>query len=205
MSENQIMKLQYNGKSYRVTIPSDLIRKSGWIKGDCIQVKPDQGEITLSKIINDNEPVIYSIGYEGINQNEFMNILISNHIQQLIDVRQIPNSRKKGFAKNSLMEELKKYRIDYTHIPELGTDKTSRDNYRTNKNIKKLLKEYEQRFKANYSSFELLKALANYRTSAIMCFEKEHQLCHRQRITSELAEEGFKVIHLCNGKQKRFL
>lgn len=203
MTSKENVKLQYNGKSYRVTIPSKIIQKTRWGKGDPLQMVIDNESLVLKK--SSNGSMIFSTGYEGMAQREFIDRLVKNHIQQLIDVRQIPNSRKKGFAKSILAEELAKYGIMYIHIPELGTDKVSRDNYRVTNNVKKLLNEYEKRFQKHYSSYEVVRALAKYKTSAIMCFEDDHQFCHRQRIESELEKDGFSVVHLCNGKQRKFL
>ena len=51
---------------------------------------------------------IYTIGYEGLNQKEFLAWLQHYKINVIADVRQLPLSRKKGFSKNSLNESLAK-------------------------------------------------------------------------------------------------
>ena len=42
-------------------------------------------------------------------------------IEQLVDVREIPLSRKNGFAKNALKKALDNNGIIYKHLPELGS------------------------------------------------------------------------------------
>lgn len=43
--------------------------------------------------------VVYTIGYEGIDLEQFIDIIKKNHIDTIIDVRKNPVSRKKGFSK----------------------------------------------------------------------------------------------------------
>ena len=55
-----------------------------------------------------NEFILYTIGYEGRKIDEFVVNLKSSHVKMLIDVRELPLSRKKGFSKNKLKEKLEK-------------------------------------------------------------------------------------------------
>ena len=49
---------------------------------------------------------VLTIGYEGWDIEEFVDRLKQFHISRLIDVREIPLSRKPGFSKTSLRERL---------------------------------------------------------------------------------------------------
>jgi uncharacterized protein (DUF488 family) len=91
----------------------------------------------------------------------------------LIDVRQAPFSRKPGFSKKTLEEELHKKGIEYVGIPELGTDKESRDRHKADGNMAEILKEYRAKVERNIEKYELLKKLAVERTSCIMCYEED--------------------------------
>ncbi len=141
-------------------------------------------------------PRIFSIGYEGKSLDAFLAILRQNGVKRLIDVRDAPFSRKPGFSKKPLEQALKAASIEYVGIPELGTDKSSRDSHKTDKSIEPVLQEYRLKLEKNIAHYERLKRLARERPSAIMCFEADFRRCHRQVIEEKLAQDGFRVIHL---------
>ena len=64
---------------------------------------------------------LYTIGYEQRDITEFINTLNDLNIDTLIDVREIPASRKPGFSKNRLREHLEQANKKYIHIRELGS------------------------------------------------------------------------------------
>ena len=139
---------------------------------------------------------IFSIGYEGKPIGAFIDMLKQAGVVRLIDVRQAPYSRKPGFSKNALETNLFNGGIEYVGIPELGTDKASRDAHKTNDDIAPILNEYKIKFENNLLHYERLKTLAQEKPSAIMCFEQDHRQCHRQIIEEHLISDGFSVVHL---------
>ena len=141
-------------------------------------------------------PYIFSIGYEGKTMEEFIGILKKAGVQLLIDVRDAPFSRKPGFSKKPLEASLQDAGIEYVGIPELGTDKSSRDAHKTDDNIAPILKEYQLKFERNIAHYDHLKTLAQEKVSAIMCFEQDHRQCHRQVIEDRLMADGFNIIYL---------
>lgn len=66
------------------------------------------------------ESVIYTIGYEGTQIDQLTKELVSKKILALIDVRKNAISRKKGFSKTRLSDEMQAAGIEYIHMPELG-------------------------------------------------------------------------------------
>jgi uncharacterized protein (DUF488 family) len=48
-------------------------------------------------------PSLFTIGYEGRNIDEFVKILQHSHIRRVVDIREIPLSRKRGFSKTKLL------------------------------------------------------------------------------------------------------
>ena len=56
---------------------------------------------------------IFTVGYEGKSIDGFISELKLNKINVLVDVRLTPLSRKPGFAKRRLSEELLKNKIEY--------------------------------------------------------------------------------------------
>jgi len=65
---------------------------------------------------------LFTIGYEGISIDTYINKLIANHIQTLVDVRKNAYSNKFGFSKKEFVYCLEKSDIKYIHIPELGIE-----------------------------------------------------------------------------------
>lgn len=70
---------------------------------------------------------IRTIGYEGSTIEHFIAALRHAEIDVLIDVRELPLSRKKGFSKNQLAEILAKADIEYVHLRGLGDPKDGRN------------------------------------------------------------------------------
>ena len=56
-----------------------------------------------------------TIGYEGIDINGFMSLLHRHAVQTVVDVREVPLSRKPGFSKKTLSDTLKICGLQYVH------------------------------------------------------------------------------------------
>ena len=54
---------------------------------------------------------LFTIGYEGINQTQFISWLSNHKINVVADVRNLPLSRKKGFSKTALSALLEENNI----------------------------------------------------------------------------------------------
>jgi len=139
---------------------------------------------------------IFSIGYEGKPIGAFIALLRQHGVERIIDVRQAPYSRKPGFSKKPLEASLLNAGIEYVGIPELGTDKASRDAQKEDDDIAPILKEYKIKFQNNITHYNHLKTLAREKASAIMCYEEDYRQCHRQVIGERLEADGFKIVHL---------
>jgi len=68
-----------------------------------------------------------TIGYEGSVLPDFINTLISAGIKRLIDIREVPLSRKQGFSKRALSEALSGAGLHYAHLRALGDPKAGRE------------------------------------------------------------------------------
>ncbi len=63
---------------------------------------------------------LFTIGYEGRSLTEFVQLLVKNAITRVIDVRELPLSRRRGFSKTSLTEALAAHDIEYVHLRKAG-------------------------------------------------------------------------------------
>lgn len=130
----------------------------------------------------------FTIGYEGISLETYLNKLIINDVKLLCDVRKNSLSMKYGFSKSQLKNACESIGIKYLHIPDLGIESDKRQELNTMSDYNKLFAEYEKTtLKNNHSSIQYLFQLANdYKRVAITCFEKEVCMCHRGRVLKAL-------------------
>jgi len=151
-----------------------------------------------SKITKNNNTTIYTIGYEGISLESYINKLIKNNIKLLCDVRKNPFSRKFGFSYKTLNNLLPKVGIDYAHIPELGIESNKRQDLDDKEAYKKLFDEYETTLPDREEALDKVLNLQNtHQRIALTCFEKLHQECHRHCVSDYLAaHHKTKTIHL---------
>jgi len=142
--------------------------------------------------------MIFTIGYQGKDIDSFVNVLKLNNIQELLDVRDIPISRKKGFSKRWLSEILRNNGIEYIHVKELGDPKELRSKIQS-KEIsweefrQKFLRFLEQRI----GIIQNIVNMNHTKNICLMCFEANYKQCHRSLI-AEVIEERFseRVTHL---------
>jgi hypothetical protein len=64
--------------------------------------------------------LLFTIGYEGLTTDSFLNQLIMNNAVALVDVRNNPQSMKYGFSKRTLQGYIESAGMKYFHVPELG-------------------------------------------------------------------------------------
>jgi len=138
----------------------------------------------------------WTIGYEGRTVDEFMSILQRSGIKQVVDVRERPFSRKNGFSKGALSQELWNQTILYHHIPELGTPPTLRKKMKNGGSLERLLEGYTRHLGKNEPAYKLLSTLIESRASAILCFERDYTACHRQVLAKRLEKDGIHITHL---------
>lgn len=153
----------------------------------------DAGRVVLSE-----EMRLFTIGYEGISFEGYINRLIKNDIRLLCDVRKNPMSRKFGFSKSNLSTLLPKLGIEYLHVPDLGIESKKRTDLNTEADYIQLLEEYRETLPDKRESLHMLEdMLTNYKRIALTCFEKEHESCHRHCVSDYMRrEKGFGVYHL---------
>ncbi len=147
---------------------------------------------------NSENDTIYTIGYEGYTIEKFIKKLKDSNVQQLIDVRELPLSRKNGFSKTILSSKLKEVGITYKHMPQLGSPKEVRHQLYKDMDYERFFREYKKHIKdpdvlENISDIE---GRARRKKTVLLCFEKDFKTCHRSIIAERLAERGWKVNNL---------
>jgi len=144
------------------------------------------------------EPGLFTIGYEGRDIDFFMDVLIQNYIDVLVDVRKNPFSMKFSFTKNNLKGYLENSGIQYIHIPELGIEGEKRKDLLTLNDYEKLFEDYERTIIKENPEFldNIVKLSQNHRV-ALMCFEADIKMCHRGVIARNIAQkENMEVLNI---------
>ncbi|VVB91277.1 Uncharacterised protein [uncultured archaeon] len=145
-----------------------------------------------------NVPVgVFTVGYEGRDIDSFLNILIKNEIDLLIDVRKNPFSMNFSFTKEKLKNYLGKTGIEYLHIPELGIDGELRENLFTINDYQDLFKQYKATtlVQQHEQVLQIIK-LSEKRRVALMCFEANINMCHRGIIANYIEKQHGAVTHI---------
>ncbi|MCM4155715.1 DUF488 domain-containing protein [Gramella sp. AN32] len=142
---------------------------------------------------------VWTIGHSTRSFEEFIEILRSFQIEQVIDIRRYPGSRKfPQFNKEDLKKSLAIDMISYTHLEILGgrrkPDPKSKNSIWRHPSFRGYA-DYmgTENFKAG---FRELKELVQQKSSAIMCSEAVWWSCHRSMISDALKVEGWKVMHI---------
>jgi uncharacterized protein (DUF488 family) len=143
---------------------------------------------TRKKLENENQ-VLFTIGYEGCSVEKYINILIKNNVRLLCDVRNNPLSRKFGFSKSSLSHFLNNVGIEYVHIPELGIISDKRKSLETKEDYGTLFSAYEKTLPEKSDFLEMLYGLlGKNKRIALTCFEHDPEYCHRHVIRDYLVK-----------------
>jgi uncharacterized protein (DUF488 family) len=128
---------------------------------------------------------ILTIGYEGAQLSEFIRALSEAHVDTLLDVREIPISRRKGFSKTALANAIRDSGMSYVHERRLGSPKPVRNRLKDSKDFVMFFKEYDAYLETQQALLiEMAEDLGG--TVALMCYEKDHRQCHRSSVAREL-------------------
>ena len=141
---------------------------------------------------------LLTIGYEGASIDDFIATLKLADVEVLIDIRDVPVSRKRGFSKKHLAEILEHAGLDYIHLRDLGDPKPGREAARRGD-----IEGFERIFRAHLARDAAQEALATAvdiatrSRAALLCFERDHACCHRAIVAEAMTDrKPFKVRHL---------
>jgi len=191
MNANSLMKHTYINFPYWAT-------KSE--KAEVILTKTELQKVKTSIPVN-NKTVLFTIGYEGISLEEYLNRLLKNDVKILVDVRNNPLSMKYGFSKSLLKRYCESLGIQYLHFPEVGIKSEQRQELNTQSDYDKLFVIYQKNNlpKTVSSQTAILELLNQHKRIALTCFEANVCQCHRKYLAEAIESlPGFEyeVKHL---------
>ena len=143
-------------------------------------------------------PALFTIGYEGKTQGEFLDQLVAAGVELLIDVRAVAASRRPGFSKTALANGLRERGIDYLHLRALGTPAAGREAARKGRTAE-MRAIYAGQLETPEAelAFEKILSEAAERKAALLCYELDAVGCHRAMLAERMqARTRFSRIDL---------
>jgi uncharacterized protein (DUF488 family) len=178
MTANALMKHTYINFPYWAT-------KS--IKAESILTSDEFEKVNKSKP-KSNKTVLFTIGYEGISLEEYLNRLLKNDVKILVDVRNNPLSMKYGFSKSQLKRYCENLGIQYMHFPEVGIQAEQRQALNAQTDYDKLFAVYRKSnlTKTVPTQTVILNLLKQHKRIALTCFEANICQCHRKHLAEAI-------------------
>lgn len=139
-------------------------------------------------------PTIWTIGYEAATQASVIAALTNAGIELLADIRYLPLSRRPGFSKSSLRAAAEAAGIEYRHFKQLGTPPEGREAARRGDHAG-LERSYAGQLELPEAIAQMaeLAALASERRTALLCYERAPEECHRSLLHAALFPDFARV------------
>ncbi|MHC4461720.1 MAG: DUF488 domain-containing protein [Planctomycetota bacterium] len=142
---------------------------------------------------------LFTVGYEGTTIEGFIARLRSNNINCIVDVREVPLSRKPGFSKTELARRLNRACIHYVHLRELGSPKPLRENLKLTGGYSTFFKQMSRYLSGKKDVIETAYKYVINTTSCLMCFERLASECHRKIVAKKIRirdGNGLQIKHI---------
>jgi uncharacterized protein (DUF488 family) len=135
---------------------------------------------------------LFTIGYIGFSLEAFIETLVRHSIECLIDVREIPISRKKGFSKSKLEAALANDGIEYRHFRSLGSPKALRHEVRESRDYDRFFSGVAAHLRTDSAQRDVSEVVFTSRRyrACLMCCCADWQYCHRKCVSDAIAERS---------------
>lgn len=162
-------------------------------------------ETQLKKVKNlkkgGTETILFTIGYEGVSLEKYLNKLVTNDVKLLVDVRKNPLSMKFGFSKTLLKKYCESLGIEYIHIPEVGINSDQRQELNTQEDYDALFDVYTKTTLKETNTYQenIIELLVKYKRIALTCFEADICQCHRKPLAESIEKNpifDYQVKHI---------
>lgn len=185
------IKLLYEGKSASALMKHTYLNFPYWAINS-VKAKEILSEEEYNKVVDkkpkSDKTILFTIGYEGISLEEYLNRLLKNDIRVLVDVRNNPLSMKYGFSKSRLQGFCNSLGIEYIHFPDVGIQSLQRQELNTQADYDKLFAFYRKSnlTKTTSSQEKILNLLKEKKRIALTCFEADICQCHRKPLAEAI-------------------
>lgn len=146
---------------------------------------------------------VFTIGYEGLDIGGFMSLLNKHDIGTVVDIRELPLSRKPGFSKTALANALNLAGLEYVHVFALGCPKPVRNRYREDSDWKRYTEGFLKHLKKQQDAIGALSDLVTVSNCVLLCYEADFNFCHRSMVADAVRKHcGASVKHISAAKGK---
>jgi uncharacterized protein (DUF488 family) len=154
------------------------------------KLTPDEYRKVIEVKPQSNKTILFTIGYEGVSLEEYINKLIVNDVKVLCDVRKNSYSMKFGFSKSQLQAACNGVGIEFIHIPQLGIDSDKRQELNTQSDYDKLFSQYRTEVLTQTQAYQvkLIDLLTKQKRIALTCFEANISQCHRKHLADTIVK-----------------
>lgn len=144
---------------------------------------------------------VHTLGYQQRHIDNFVEELQRVGIDIVVDVRDVPWSRKPGFSRQRLADSLALIGIDYVHAKYAGNPKAIRDRAQSYDDCLELYSRYLDKHPELLWQLDSLLAelLANGMRPCLICYERHPNDCHRSLLLEAWIAESSKdveIVHL---------
>ena len=134
---------------------------------------------------------LFTIGYQGRTVEDLVRALRAAGVERVIDVRELPLSRRRGFSKTPLSAALAKAGISYLHLRAAGNP------YRHEAHdIERCLTLYRAHLDSKPDVIDAIRREAAEVPVALLCAEADPAACHRSVIAKKAATRSLSVTDL---------
>jgi uncharacterized protein (DUF488 family) len=160
----------------------------------------------MDNAITVTKPLVCTIGHSNRPLATFLDLLRSNEITHVLDVRTIPRSHHNPqFNQDSLPASLDEIKIAYTHLPGLGGLRHARAD-----SVNTAWRNLSFRGYADYmqspvfsDNVQWVADLARTQRCVLMCAEAVPWRCHRSMIGDALLVRGIRVEDIIGPKARK--
>ena len=150
-----------------------------------------------TRIVPGPARALHTIGYEGIEIERFLQILQVHAVTTVVDVRELPQSRIRGFSKKALTARLARHDVRYVHIRALGCPRSIRYRYRQERDWQRYERDFCRYLARQKEALAALGALAMSANCALLCFEADANHCHRRFVAVAIARmQRLPIVHI---------
>lgn len=168
---------------------------------DDVLDKEDQKKVIAPHKQLPEQSCLFTIGYEGISLEAYINKLICNGVNVLVDVRKNAMSMKYGFNKSQLTKACEGVGIQYIHFSEVGIKTSKRKELNTQSDYDRLFEDYRLSVLPDTLDIQkdIAKVILEHKRVALTCFEAESCQCHRRPLAEFLIQNQelkLELVHL---------
>lgn len=137
---------------------------------------------------------LYTIGYEGIAQAALFRTLLYHDVQTLLDIRQLPQSRKPGLSKTALGQAAADCGLQYAHLRALGTPRDIRYRRKIDHDAAAFQEGFLAYLATQDEAMRALVARTQQERCCLLCYEADPRECHRWFVAERAVEMSGGVL-----------